>query len=283
MAKRVRMDSSSLLKTLQTQSLLNTPEAEKIRMLDDEMAKIAGNKTLKTHEKVQKFEETLAQFKNIQNKIIKQGGVSLVEDQSSEKEFIDALKSALAQVMVHPSPTGNDQMETDSGIARQPHDDNDDQLDESDIPGTPQRNTSAEQPKTPVQEIEVAYSTPAAKTPRAQAIAAKTSLEHFLQAEGLALNKDGKIDVGKLNGDNKKNTVFATSTYQKVLSFLASPNVKKSKPYRANNLIKIIHKTVKEKNPREFKKMLKKMPNLKSVDEEYSRSEPLIVPNWESM
>lgn len=290
MAKKVKMDSSSLLKTLQVQSLLNTPEAEKIRMLDDEMKKIVNNVNLKTEEKVKKFEETLAQFKNIQNKIINQGGTSLLtaaadSELSVEKKIIDALKNVMEHINSPPAATTN-AMDTssddddDNGVI------NEDPLESQStaIAVTPQRKSTQQ----PVQELEI-LSSPlpvVPKTPREQGIAAKTKLENFLQTEGLKINqKDGRIDVSVLkSGDNKKNTQFASSTYQKVLSFLTSPNVRSKKPHKADNLIKIIYKTMKEKNAGEFKKMLKTMPNLKNIDREYSKSDkPLIIPNWESI
>lgn len=110
MAKRIRMDSS-LLKTLQVQSLMNTPEADKLRRLDKKITDIVNDKNLKSQEKINKFEETLAMFKNVQNKIIKQGGVSLVNN--TQQEFIDALKKVLEEISAVRSQNSDYTISTD--------------------------------------------------------------------------------------------------------------------------------------------------------------------------
>lgn len=115
MAKKVRMDSSSLLKDIQVQSLMNTPEAFKLELLDKEITNIVSDRKLKTYEKITKYEEALARFKNIQNKIIKDGGYNLIN--KPQREFVDALKIALEEVMIHPqNPIDNTGLYNDGSI-----------------------------------------------------------------------------------------------------------------------------------------------------------------------
>lgn len=383
MAKKVRMDNS-LLKNIQIQSLMNTPEAAKLEFLDKQMASILNDRKLKSDEKIAKFEESLARFKNIQNKIMKQGGVNLVNN--PHQEFIDALKIALEEVMVRPAAvapqnaivqnpvaaqnqfsrqyqgytpsrfvqgwpgrslsrfgfdgdtsdegsfhtTASDRVEADIDDDNYDndahntaiHDEKDftmigtkgrkRQLDISSVPSpivgsptpfrqpkfvaTPQQQKEQQQNHSDISgEIEIAAN-PNTPTPqkkpksptqdsaakRAQANTAKLNLEKFLNAQGISRTPDGKrVDFESLEVENVANTKFVVGNYHKVMNYITSPTVQAKKPPKTKNLITIIYNTLKKRDPNEFKKMLKYMPNLKNLDAEYNPKTS--VTNWETM
>ncbi len=113
MAKRVKLNPpqkvlnitapgmAELMKTVEIQGLMTLPEAEKLRQLDKEMKAIANQDTEPIAEKVREFESKLAEFRELQNKIINKGGVSMIEEhqQAVREEDKALLKDVITNVV----------------------------------------------------------------------------------------------------------------------------------------------------------------------------------------
>jgi hypothetical protein len=100
MAKRFKLNQQDPLswynsknramdKATHIQELLIIPEGERLQQLDKEMAGILGRKNVSMEEKVRHFEEKLAEFRQVQNKIIKRGGISLLDSAGGDDSDID--------------------------------------------------------------------------------------------------------------------------------------------------------------------------------------------------
>jgi hypothetical protein len=94
---------SEVVRTLEIQGLMTLPEAEKLRQLDKQMKAIAedAGSTLTLDEKVRKFESKLAEFRELQNELVKKGGVSLIEEQQAalREEDKHIYKEVIANVV----------------------------------------------------------------------------------------------------------------------------------------------------------------------------------------
>ena len=82
MAKRVPFETSPNKRVdnfLHLQRLLEIPEANKLRLLDNEMSMTARSLELPPDAKMRKFEEHLAEYRQVLQKIEKRGGTSILD------------------------------------------------------------------------------------------------------------------------------------------------------------------------------------------------------------
>ncbi len=116
MAKRMRLEPSSLegiQKVLNIQELILTPEAKRLQELDNEMEMILKDKSLGIAAKIQKFEEKLAEFRQVQDKIIEQGTTTIVDRQKEERGRED-MRAMLRSVLEDLLPRHG---EPDTGVS----------------------------------------------------------------------------------------------------------------------------------------------------------------------
>lgn len=86
------------------QNLLKSLDEVRLEDLDREMSAIVNNEKLEGDEKLRLYEEKLAEFRQLQSKIIKQGGTSLVTNNdtaqsSSSLEDVKGLLESIFQMM----------------------------------------------------------------------------------------------------------------------------------------------------------------------------------------
>lgn len=80
MAKRIRLkDGSAMEKAFQVQELLSIPEAGKIHKLDEQMSAIYQRNDIPLDEKIRLYEQQLAYFRQLEEKIKKRGGTSVTD------------------------------------------------------------------------------------------------------------------------------------------------------------------------------------------------------------
>lgn len=89
MAKRIRLkDGSAMEKAFQVQDLLSVPEAGKLHKLDEQMSSVLHRKNIPLDEKIRLYDQRLAQFRQLEQKIVKRGGTSLTDGPQQVSFFI---------------------------------------------------------------------------------------------------------------------------------------------------------------------------------------------------
>ena len=127
MAKRMKLDSAlgSLVRSVEVQDMLNIPEAKKLYELDKEMKDILVDEKLEVSEKVRKYERTLAAYRHAQNRIIANGGLSMVnvdqnvDDESSDASIVDG-KNVIKELILQIIKEANDKVLVNAAGQLQP-------------------------------------------------------------------------------------------------------------------------------------------------------------------
>lgn len=97
MAKRMRLNTElnndGMEKLLHLHRLLEIPEANKLRLLDEEMSRTATSNDLPVDAKIRKFEENLAEYRQVLERIKRHGGTSILDQNYDTivKKIVDAV------------------------------------------------------------------------------------------------------------------------------------------------------------------------------------------------
>jgi hypothetical protein len=239
MAKRFKLNNEKeavLERALHVQELLAIPEAGKIQKLDDEMSAILQQKSLPVDKKVRLFEEKLAQFRQVQQKIIKQGGIHLVEAQEETPQMKEILESMVQQAVIQHL-----QQQAQASVFETP----------KYIPPSAGRKRIIAD-SMPIDEPDPIQDTPT----KQQSTNRKQQMDSAMKTEGMYAN-DGKVFFN--SGRNK----YSQVTYDDVITYLTSSKESKI-PYNGRKLVKIVYENMRKNGPT-FASMLEKCPNLKAM------------------
>jgi hypothetical protein len=267
MAKKMKLEPTlveSVQKVLDIQDLLITPEAKKLQALDQDMQKILENKNLSLTEKIQKFELTLGEFRQVQDKIIEQGTTSLADrlrNDSWKEEMRELMQSMLDETvnrhLQNQSSTlqGTAASSSNLGIEStvEPHDDSPAAMS---TPTLTHPDTPHQLPESPPSAILASASeTPTTvRQPPVSGSTAETStalweeIEKVLKSGGMKvhgsrylfpiLDSPTRIRLKRQHQD------YAASTFQKVLTILTSNKVQ-SMPLNAAGIVDCVKKILR--------------------------------------
>jgi hypothetical protein len=268
MAKRMKLDDALevLVKTAKVQDMMNIPEAKKLYDLDVEMKSILEDDKVEVDEKVRKYERALADYRNVQSRIISNGGLSMmnVTRDATEEEFSATaaadkiedskkiLKELILEVMKQEKDGSPDSTrEETAGSA----------LDKAEVhgPDTPiqivsNKSLDSESFATPPEGAEVT-------TPRAKVL-------QTLQERGIVtINGDSvRVKVHDPNTPYKRGAAkmqeltYKTKTYSKALDYLLSASPGKT-PQHVKRMVGIIYQGMKDNMPN-FEEFARQFPNL---------------------
>jgi hypothetical protein len=266
MAKKMKLEPTlveSVQKVLDIQDLLITPEAKKLQALDQDMQKILENKDLSLTEKIQKFELTLGEFRQVQDKIIEQGTTSLADrlrNDSWKEEMRDLMQSMLDETvnrhLQNQSSTlqgtaSSSNLGSESSVV--PHDDSPAAMS---TPTLTHPDTPHQLPESPPSAI-LASTNETPTTVRQPPVSVSTAqdptalgeeIEKVLKSGGMKvqgsrylfpiLDSPTRIRLKKQHQD------YAASTFQKVLSVLTSNQVQ-SMPLNAAGIVDCVKKILR--------------------------------------
>lgn len=294
MAKRRKLSDeeteAALGRIVHVEELLTLPEAEKLRRLDDEMGRIFNKKKLRMDEKVRLFEETLANFRQVQEKIAKMGGVSMIrEEEAEEQQNVTELIRTLVEEALDEREKkkkkgrdGESSME-DSSVERSASMENtvpDDMMvsaiDDFSM-GTPRKDGSFETstPEHPKRRTDI--STKLSMSSRKQGEAKSeddisTKLSTSSRKQGEAKSEILKLLVEKgvvvkdqnlfFKTGSKKPVSYKKSFFDRVLNHLTLKDAAPP-PHNSHRLIELIDATLKEAEPKRYAGLLSSNPNLK--------------------
>jgi hypothetical protein len=254
-------------KVMQVQDLMTTAEADQIIQLNEEMKSILENDSLSTDDRVKKFENVLADFRNVQNKIVKTGGVDLMKNKWSEKEKKE-FREMIADVLIEMLKANQPQ----SGQTPQP-----DEAVKPEIPAGPAVLTPVKKVE-PEKDEAFGFMTPTDKfdSPEVQKDFIK-----LLKKGGLVIPDDeDKVAfpvVEDFAGGKPKAPKFAKSTFDKALNYLLSGEEGAKQPPRSDGVISAIYSTIKKSQ--DIDSFAKMYPNLNKIHS--SASMPIKHLKWD--
>lgn len=287
MAKRQKLDQNDMGNALErafhVQELLTIPEGSKLRKLDDEMSSIIGRKGLSSDEKVRLFENKLAEFRQVQKKIVNNGGVNMTRENDSpdwKKMFesvVDASVAKYVDMYMKPaiSTTSSEKKEHAADVPSLTH---------------PQPKKSPTVFSTPIGETKTSSSPDHSVFDDAEEYTPINSPEStnaqemriltMLRRNGMIEADDKKIfpaDEQTQRSRKAKEIKYADSSFNSVMAFFKSQKAMTT-PKRAKGLVDIFYKAIKEESSaEEFQDMLKMHPNLKRI---HDRQKTLDFDNW---
>jgi hypothetical protein len=280
MAKRFKLDEVAkghmpVTKVMQVQDLMTTAEADKIVQLNDEMKSIIENVSLSTDDRVKKFEQVLAEFRDVQNKIARNGGVDLIRNKWSEREKNEC-HEMIADVLIEMLKANQQQ---------QPNPVQPQNIPSSEAAAIQQLEIPAKPLLTPVKKLEpekddaFGFMTPQEDTLDSPEV--HDNFVELLKKEGLVIpDNDDKVAFPVVNdsvGGKPKAPKFAKSTFDKALNYLLSDDAKQ--PPRTDGVISAIYSTIKKSD--EIDTVVKKYPNLNKIH--MSASMPVKHLKWEEL
>lgn len=247
MAKRMKLTNNVVMdKVLHLNQLLETRDSDKLRKLDDQLSTVASKQDIPLSQKLREFEETLAEYRRVLDKIIRAGSTSMLD--GNVEKVVQGLMKKFFEV----------NREKDSVI-----------------PATAPDDVPVERPSTPA-------ATPAATpvssrvssgTPIVGSEAVTTNNEEFFSPQYLtksllhkklnaAMDKQGLIKRGKRILFAKiPKADFAVSNYDKVMNYLTSDK-ETTLPYNTERLVKLVYDQIKDEID---ENVLENFPNMKSV------------------
>jgi hypothetical protein len=272
MAKRQKIGGGSAMENAyQVQELLTIPEAEKLRKLNDDMSSILKRKSNSIDERVRSFEEKLAEYRQVQDKIIKRGGVSLTAEPADtfdleSPQYMASLKSIVGDIIADKQITGHQAAE--QGRASSPATVWSTPLSYSADKQSSRRQLLEKTDKTVEEEEEKPPA--AAAPPSKKGDSARKVLNSLLKRHGVVwTNEEIQFPLeNPMKKTKRKNTMqYKHSTYDKVLNFLLADELT-TMPYQTSNLVDLIYKNMKSemgKGGAKFEEFVEKYPNLKNV------------------
>jgi hypothetical protein len=269
MAKRFKLDEVSkahppVTRVMQVQDLMTTAEADKIIQLNDEMKSIIQNGSLSTDDRVKKFEQVLAEFRDVQKKIARNGGVDLIRNKWSEREKKE-FREMIADVLIEMLKANQQQQQTDT-VQPQNMPSSEATIQQPDIPASPVLTPV----KKPEEDEAFGFMTP--QEDKLDSPEVHNNLVELLKKEGLViLDNDDKVAFPVVNdsaGGKPKAPKFAKSTFDKALNYLLSDDAKQ--PPRTDGVISAIYSTIKKSD--EIDTVVKKYPNLNKIHSSASMS-----------
>jgi hypothetical protein len=302
MAKRQKLrhqhgKDAAMEKVFHIQELLTIPEAEKLRKLDEEMSALVHRKNISMDKKVRYYEEKLAEYRQLQDKIIKRGGVSLVDSQQGAEFNINGIEDSPHTISLLKSIVAEMMEEYKQPTAQESDDDDDESRPGSAaMYGTPAYIRGTSKPSSMVFDDTISYATalkdeeqdpepsvPAATTTplsaasattgrkRKSAVSEQKMLNNILRSRGVAWKDDAVfVNVGgasQTKKQRKKQIQYKNATYDKVINFLTAAE-ESNIPYDGRQLVDILYDKLKSATAGvKFESMLQKFPNLKNVHE----------------
>lgn len=292
MAKRLKLDATlnSLTKTVEVENLMKIPDADKLYQLDQDMKNILDDKTLNIDEKVRKYENKLSEFRNVKNRIISNGGVSLMNQSVGDAESLRAmLMSVMSEIATssskEPSSSPRKRAATPSTIRRlSTRADSQDtaESEASAIYGSPSATPSA--PLKRGAKASRTGSPEEFRTPISTQTSPILKNEYTTKVKELLKNKG--VDVGekvvfkidpeidKLDGKKKSSVSYTNQTFERALTYLLEGSPNSRAPHNSKKLRALIAARLKD-----FQDIdIKNHPNLKRAYEDLGQKI-----EWESL
>jgi hypothetical protein len=271
------------------QSLLTNPEAKRMMQLDEEMMTIKDAKNLRMEEKVRRYEETLAEFRQVRDLVLNKGGVMMKrarlndeEQEKATKALTDVLKKFVEEALQSAkAPTSMASEDNRQITAKRAVTDDSMQGDESDQ-GTKQNSAAAHNKYEEVKKLKGTKMTDETHIIKRmkQLLGQHGVVEGDGQTVQVPLVIQGPIKTG-LRRSQKIWKAFKKSTYNKVLAYLfetrLEPPPAPQKQWK--NLLQAIHQILSDPtvlNEDEYELLLKTYPALNQYDMEAAFS------GWES-
>lgn len=282
--------------------LLEVPEAAKLRKLDTEMTELAKSKKVNPEQKMRRFEELLAEYRQVLHVLKKKGSSNVLEEESGEvlrnliKKMVREEQSKLSQ-----QSGAATEVKEEPADARYEGEDVDmtkeEEVDEDVDAGTAAVDT------VPVHSTPNMIATRMAATPslnsssfetpkyvQQKAAASRSSskenkslgkiITSVMKRRGMLINKGGvQIPVPRSSEQKRrrKSTAFYKQvTYDTTLNYLSSRREEKPKG-NLGRIIDIVMDTVKDDIDKE---MLRNYPNLKRV---YDEKFPRLTGSWSTL
>lgn len=278
MAKRRKLSEeeteAALGRIVHVEELLTLPEAEKLRRLDDEMGKVFKKK-MSMDEKVKLFEETLANFRQVQEKIAKMGGVSMVREEDEQQNVTELIRTMVEEALDEREKKRKKKdgsMDEESSI----EDSSMETVGDSTIPDNLMVSATSEfSMATPKKDGTFATSTPKNKkadiSSSKEQGAVKSEIFKLLTEKGVVVkNQNLYFKTG-----SKKPMSYKKSFFDRVLNHLTLKDVA-DPPHNSHRLIELINNVLKEAEPRRYAAMLSSYPNMK-------KDTPTVFKKWESV
>ena len=278
----------SVQKVLKIQELMLTPEARRLQELDEEMGVILKQKNLALAEKIRKFEEKLAEFRQVQEKIIEQGTTTMVDrqrDDRSREDIREVMKSILEDLLQRQPAPGVSMLSSASGASGNMEDASTNMqsaLDDYDssTPGKPTAQSTAAKPSFRVVQ-QIPQTPPSAMFSKSTDLSGQDSFaegynssqssESFVKIIESVLKADGmKVEGGRYmfpikdaktrNRIRKSYNEYAESTYKRAVAYLLAGEAKDA-PHNSENLLSIIRDAL-YRGLDNYGSLSKKYPNL---------------------
>lgn len=279
MAKRLKLSDETkapradVQKSLQMQGLLTTPDGIKLTKLDDEMSAILKQTGLNLDEKVRQYETKLGEFRSIQTKIVREGGVNLVEKHNQTAKNVEdgqqlgeLIRTILTDVLgplktslaTDPTIVQDNVLQPATGPLESQPIHNTPVVAEAVIMPTPKQSMKTK--RKLVDENHTPHQSP------------KANIDQFLVDHGMAW--EGGRAVFKDFKRNKRSENFAKSTYDNAMKYLFDQTGSVTKQRSWDGLINIVQTKMQE-NHKTYSSILKRYPNFKT-----SNATAIDAPNW---
>lgn len=254
----------------QLQDLVTIPETKRLQQLDNDMHEIIKNKRLSVEDKVRQFEGKLAEYRRVQDKIVKNGSTRWVDDGDWKEDVKSYIRKALEEVigqqisrMSQPTTRTSPVEEVDLEVVQPESSQDESKVDLSskavlDVDKKPLSIKAADEPES--------TKAPQPKPSGTKQIV-RSQVESALESAGIKV-EDGRYTFTIRDQDDKakqrKSTAtFAKATYDKAMSYLLSETPSEM-PFQTERLIGFMYSAM-EKNLTNMGELFKKFPNLKTV------------------
>ena len=279
MAKKIQMDGAALEKVLHLHNLLEIPEAEKLRKLDDEMALLAKNQKIDVAAKVRKYGELLAEYRQLLEKVKQKGDTTIIDEKSGNmlKTLIKAMiqqevRAPLTDPEVPQLEAEEQQPQSLDGDGSEDEDDSTKQEDADDttVP-TPAKRPAAGIP------FETPRYAPKLNTPSA----VHRRINSLLRKNGVSFDSS-KVHFPLTSSRKRRRKAttasYTMSSFDKVMKFLTATSSGQKGP--GSNLTQLVDLIANTALPKLNRNELQKYPNLAKV---YDEKVPRLSGQWSSL
>lgn len=294
MAKRYKMSETlpqAAKKVFNMQKLMTTPSAEKLEKLDGEMKLVLQQKNLGVAEKVRLFEEKLAQFRQLQDRVISNGSLThfgSTANKPADGGFTDEqftylraiIQDTIGKLVANQPRPEADVEDWQSAVDEYPSYASSMMSTESPIPpeaNMPQHVEENQTSRRMTNQLPEAVSRkrksveisekPKKAGKTSELNAAKREIMKILKASGVETAANNRIafpvmDSAEQQKLRRSRVIYANSSLTKSLNYLLSHKPDGIFPTASSKLIERVHQSLKSHAPN-FNEILERYPNLK--------------------